>query len=248
MPSVHLAQLIRNASDRHLFDSYSDLDSSDLSLKEIKQLRKKVFEAYSDASKNLVFLKTHDSFKNSTFSDYFISAQSTKAVIYIIRNPLDIVISYAAFKNRTIDKTIEVMLDQNARLSSYKKTKLLNSLPQEVSSWSNHVTSWIEQKEIPLIVIRYEDLLFNTTTELLRIVDFLKLNSTEEEIKIAVNKCNFNQLQIEEKEYGFAEKDSSTISFFRKGVAGEGLTVLTKKQIATIKNNFEEQMKLFGYI
>lgn len=246
-PVVNRVESIRNAADRSLFEEYAGLDPSDLTNNEIKELRPKVFEAISKSKNGPIFLKTHDQLINSKIKSSFITKEATSSCIYLVRNPLDIAVSYAAFKNVSINEIIEEMNNEENMLSPNTTRQFSMSLPQFLSSWSTHVTSWQEQKEFPMLVIRYEDLIQNTVLKFKEVVEFLNLDYSINDIKVAVKRSQFSTIQQQEKDLGFKGRFNERSMFFRKGVTGEGLKVLSKNQIEKIKQHHSEVMFNFGY-
>ena len=75
-------------------------------------------------------MKIHDAFKVFHNNDLLISKHASKAIIYIARNPLDIVISYAKFKRVSFDSIIEEMNDEK-NIYSESSSDLKTQVEQE---------------------------------------------------------------------------------------------------------------------
>jgi len=73
-------------------------------------------------------------------------------VPYIVRNRLDVAVSYAELKGQTIDLTIEQMASSGFR--SWSK----NIAYMRFGSWSENVKSWTEPAHPIVLVLRYEDM------------------------------------------------------------------------------------------
>jgi hypothetical protein len=83
-----------------------------------------------------------------------INLDATLAAIYIVRNPLDVAISYAHHSDRPLDSIILHMATPGL------KTKGQDRRAYEVmGSWSQHVASWMGMTGRPVHLMRYEDLL-----------------------------------------------------------------------------------------
>ena len=95
--------------------------------------------------------------------------------IYLIRDPRDIVLSYSNHLGQSIDRTIELMVNKETTAPYVGEKKLKVYL----SSWNVHVNSW-QNIDIPVLLIRYEDLITDTKNIIIELVNFfekiLKLN------------------------------------------------------------------------
>ncbi|MBR9831836.1 sulfotransferase domain-containing protein [bacterium] len=238
---------IRYVSDRRLFDEYSGIDSSDLCDEEISLLRPKVYETMSSHSKENLFFKIHDAYQILSNGEALISKKASKSIVYIVRNPLDVAVSFSAFKRSTIDKVIEEMNDKSFCLADSKHS-LKMEIRQYLSSWSNHVESWTKQKDIPVLVVRYEDLICDVFGVVSQVVEFLELPCSIQQIKLAIDESSFYKLKKMEEDYGYLEKHSNCNSFFRSGVSGEGIKKLTQIQVEKIKLDHQEMMQFLGYL
>ena len=54
------------------------------------------------------------------------------------------------------------------------------------ATWSFLLHTWLSQTEIPVHVVQYEELVRNTREELVKILDFLEVKVSEDEIDCAV--------------------------------------------------------------
>ena len=94
--------------------------------------------------KSFQFWKTHSSFvKMDGYS--FTDLNNTLGVIYIVRDPRDVVISYAHHNNQTIKQTLK-MINQNYILGA----EIKDSIPVYLGSWSYNYNSWKVFKNINL--------------------------------------------------------------------------------------------------
>ena len=88
---------------------------------EIAAIRHKVHEQIADAADGMVFVKTH----HALVMDRGCSTLNfavTSGAIYIVRNPLDVAISYANHMNCSIDFAIEQMGTENAETEVTERT------------------------------------------------------------------------------------------------------------------------------
>ena len=185
------------------------------------------------------YLKTHNAM--ATLNNYkFTNDDNTKGFVYLVRDPRDVVISYASHLGQSIEKTLDVM---KGNLSSSGKTVLLGS-------WSLHYNSWKNSNFTQKIIVRYEDLVDNPDHSFNEIVTFLnKLNNLpidKDKINKAILNTSFSKLKDLEKKYGFVERGKC--DFFRKGEVGQWKKDLDKKIIQEIENLFHKEMKELGYL
>ena len=142
-----------------------------------------------------------------------------KKVIYIIRDPKDVVVSYYHYhiKVRTID--------ENYPLDQYVTQFVAGEL-SPYGSWGEHVGSWLGARKSSdgFVVVRYEDLLENTKNELQNISAFLNLRSNTEQLNRAISLSSFENMRKLEQEQAHLWKPTriSRIDkpFVRKGQAG----------------------------
>ena len=250
----HLEQLdinslshIKTASQRNLFDEYSGIESCDLSDKEIEEIRPKVYEIISKNHQAPFFLKIHDALKIVNKNELLISKKASRGIIYIVRNPLDVAVSYAHFKNVSFNQIINEMNNSENYLFKLN-TGIGSQLPQRLLSWSEHAASWIDQNEVPVKIIRYEDLISNTFKIFKEIVTFSGLNHTDLEIEQAIEKSEFKKLQEQEIVVGYRDKHPETKLFFRNGKEGDGRQFLSKLEMNNIIKSHKRMMERFNYL
>jgi aryl sulfotransferase len=235
------------ASSRQLFDELTGVSSADLIPEEINRLRPLVYYQNAVESDDLVFQKVHDAFSIFPGGESLFPSDITKAVLYFIRNPLDIVVSFAHHLSATIDKTIAIM--NNPEYAFCQHIDMLhNQLRQNLSTWSGHVKSWVDDSGLPLLVIRFEDMYINPIETFSKAISFIGLNYQLKEIETALELASFSRLKQQEMENGFTEKSPNTVSFFRKGIVGDWKNELSKNQISKIIEAHKMLMERHGYL
>jgi hypothetical protein len=164
--------------------------------------------------------------------------------VYLLRDPRDIAISYSSHLNMDLDRTIKAMGDmQHANV--HRESNLISLL----GTWSFHVDSWVtENKDIPVTVLRYEDMLADPVTSFTKALNGLGFKDIDKDkFDFALEQTKFKNLQKLEENGGFRENDSSS-KFFRKGTSGQWKDILTPKQIKKICTDHEEVMTKFQYL
>lgn len=234
------------ADNRDLFDEHIGLPSAQLSMKQIRELVPAFHELLAKEFGRDCLVKTHQMCRKTSQGQPFFSKTSTKAAIYLVRNPLDVAVSYAAFINKPIDEMIDLLNKPDAIVNLFKD-RLTLVIPYMLGSWSGHVRSWQDQTEIPVIIMRYEDLLADTVASFQKILEFSGFDVDSVKLEQAVTACRFSALAEKERKLGFSEKPTSLGKFFRKGVVGDGRRSLTAEQMAKIIDCHDEVMQDFGY-
>jgi hypothetical protein len=235
------------ASARHIFDEITGIEASDLSHDEADLLRPGLYNIISEEAKKTLFIKVHDAYTFLPDKSPLFPPSATKGVIYVIRNPLDVAVSYANHNGCTLQESIDIMGDEHHGLCT-KNRKLVNQLRQKMGSWSQHVISWTNAKEQNAHVVRYEDmqeLPLNTFTSA---VDFAGLDFARKAIEEAIRNSRFEVLKQQEQEKGFKEKSAKSPSFFRQGKIGSWREHLTPEQVKQIVHDHGAVMQKFGYL
>jgi hypothetical protein len=110
------------------------------------------------------------------------------------------------------------------------------------------VESWTRQTDIPMHVVRYEDMKLNPMDAFRGIVRFLGIDCPDERIENAVEMSSFSRLKKQEQQSGFREKPLNAASFFRKGEAGDWRNHLSAAQRDRLIRDHGRVMREFGYL
>ncbi len=226
-------------------DDYKNLNKLEVISKYWELAQKRSFK-----KENRYIFKTHAA--NLMFENIkYTNKKRTLGLIYIIRDPRDIVISYSKFRRDTIDSTIELIKN--------KKAVLLNShnkIIVPLSSWDVHIQSW-NLLQVPKYVIRYEDIIENREKFILELISFLQNNLNinfdinRKKISNILTTTSFDQLKKKENNqgyYAFNHIKDKDWKFFRKGTSGQWKETLSSSQVSDINKSFYTTMKKFGYL
>jgi aryl sulfotransferase len=235
------------ASSRAVFDDVVGIKAADLSYREVDQLRPEVYRFLANEAKETCFFKIHDAYTMVDGGGPLVPPEVTRGAIYIIRNPLDVVISFANHLGAPIDRAVKRMADENFCFSGNPR-RLDEQLRQRLLSWSGHVRSWTEAKNLEVLVIRFEDMKRTPLEIFTRIVTFTGLEKSRKQIKKALAFSDFSEMQRQEKEKGFKEKPLKAETFFRKGEVGDWRNVLNDTQVKKMIKTHGKVMKRFGYL
>lgn len=235
-----------NASDRKIFDDLCGVESSDLTDDEISLLKPRMFTQLNQGAKQTLFIKIHDAL--TFIEDHpIIPMDCSLGVIYMIRNPLDLAVSFAYHTLRPFEKIIQQLNDPNYRLSKIPGG-LSFQFKQRVLTWSQHVLSWVDQDLIPVHLIRYEELYYHPIETFTAAARFAGYADDPVNIQKAIKFSSFEVLQKQEVEQGFREKPANMERFFRKGKVGSWREELTSEQAQRIIADHGEVMRRFGYL
>lgn len=227
---------------RHLFDETMGFSSSDLSDEELVNFRHQFHALFIHKYSATTFTKVHETFDGRQNGQPVFPADDRCKVIYLVRNPLDIAPSFAHHENCGIEEIIKRMADEQAMVDHGE-----TAFSEHIGSWDRHVCGWTEQVALPVLVIRYEDMLADPLDAFSRILCFSELPLDQGKLENAIQSSRFDALQAQEKETGFAERPVASTHFFRTGRSGAWQGILSDQQRDRILSDHGSTMQLFGY-
>ena len=203
---------------------------------------------------DFMFVKTHHALIKY-FDNPFTSDDNTRGIIYVVRDPRDVVLSMCKHYNFNIKKSIEKINNVNFSLKWSDDNNLFinRELPFSLlSNWENHYKSWKKNSfGCPQLFIKYEDLVYNKKEVIKNLIVFFeknygfKFSNTEEKINNIVNETNFERLKKKEELYGFQEATSG--AFFNVGKKNQWLEKLEKNEVYKIEKNFINTLNELDY-
>ncbi|PHQ71622.1 MAG: sulfotransferase [Sneathiella sp.] len=224
------------------FENVTGKPYSSFSEEEIATLRPRVHQAYSRTRPDSVFVKTHH-WLGKSHDIPLITPEYTAGAVYILRNPLDVVISLSSHYGLSLDDGITMLIDP-AGHSAETDRKTIDYL----GSWSSHVSSWQNMDKSGLNVMRYEDMLYKPEKTFGGLAKFLGLKPPKARLKKAIKFSSFAASRQQEESGGFNEQSDKTERFFRVGKAGQWKTVLSQDQVDRIVGTHGDVMEQFGYL
>ena len=208
--------------------------------------------------KKIRFFKTHNIFgavNNSKFSN----KQNSAGCIYIVRDPRNVITSIKNHYELDDGKALEWMINSRKFIYDVERVKQYGfSDFQFISSWSTNYKSWRIQKEIPIKIIRYEDLLKETYVVFKDVIEFInktlhiKEKINKDKLKNSVGSTFFDKLKNDEKNNGFVEavpskNNKGKIPFFNLGPDNDWKKILDKDQQTKLTDMFQEDLIELGY-
>ena len=205
----------------------------------------------------LNFLKTHNilgSINNSNFTN----KKNTIGAIYIVRDPRNVLTSLQNHYELSKDEALKFMLNEKKYIHDYHAENDFSDF-QFISSWEKNYKSWINQKILPVKLIRYEDLNVNTLDVLKEIIEFIQNTIQEKEdfnflkAQNAVKSTNFENMKNMEKKSGFLESvlsknDIKKIPFFHLGPKNDWKSIFDKSYQNKLNSIFENNLKELNYL
>jgi len=236
-----------HAGNRDLFDRVIGLEASDLTPAEIERFRPDVYRQLAAEAEEPLFLKVHDLWRRTPDGGSLFPPETTATTIYIVRDPRAVAPSYANHYAISIDEAIDQMAMPDNTISK-PLDRLRSQLPQPMGTWSQHVTSWLDQPELPVHLVRYEDIHAAPETHFAEILRRAGLPVVADRLSAALAQTRFERLQAQESTVGFRERLSAAPLFFRQGRPDRWREELTPAQIARIERDHGAVMERLGYL
>ena len=236
------------ASSRLWLNDQLGVNTCDLSFGELDPLRGSAGGSSWVFDEGERFHKVHDAFRSpDSRGRPVVNLNGCNGVVYILRHPEDVAVSLSHFFSWPLERCIEFLLNPSASLVP-SETSGGGQVRQHMGRWDQHVCSWADQRDLPVLVMRYEDMLMKGVETFQAMVEFLKLPAQPDLVQQALANTAIDQLkQMEEQVGGFAEKPAGCERFFRSGRSGEGAEQLTTEQRKRLKDGLKTVMDRFCY-
>jgi len=205
------------------------------------------------------FLKTHSylfNIENNAFTDL----NNSLGVIYIIRDPRNVVVSYANHNTLSVDEATNKLINQWRIGGNLSSTNSTDTTMIYTGTWASHYKSWQSFKsQGKYLLIKYEDLITDKEESLRKILNFIhklknvKLEINEVKFKNVIKSTSFERMQKLERESGFSEsttnnKTGKENTFFNLGPKNDWKRSLDLEIIKKIEKAFEKEMKELEYL
>jgi hypothetical protein len=234
------------SSNRPSFDTITGLPSSDLTDDEVDLLRPEYYRRRSEQFSSQMFVKVHDAYHANASGEPIFPADCSHGAIYLVRHPYDVAVSYAHHQGHSdYDRAIDQLNDREHLLAGGGRRQLR----QRTMGWGGHYRSWHEQSAIPVLTVRYEDMLADTAAALAIMARFIGVAEQQDTAAIlrAVEASRFERLREIEDRVGFQERPVRSQRFFRSGRAGDGRRLLSEAQRARIFDPNRALLEELGY-
>ena len=204
-------------------------------------------------TKKISFWKTHSSFCKLYNKYNFSDLKNSLGVIYIVRDPRNVVSSFARHNSKSINETVELLTNDLATGNEKNEVEVY------LGSWNFNYNSWkVFKNSNRYLLIRYEDLVSDTENVYIKILRFIndlsKLKSpiNINKIRKVVKSTTFSRMKKLEEEQGFEESKlddlGKTVKFFNLGPKNNWQEKLDIEIKQSIEEKFEIEMKELGYL
>lgn len=171
-----------------------------------------------------------------------------RRVIYIVRDPRDVVLSYYDF-----DRKYRHIEDGYALVRYVGDFVCGNLSSADWGTWGENVSSWFatRSRSRDFLLLRYEDMIADTTRELARIATFFGIVVSGERLATTIERSSVKRMRELEKIDGdrwvSTKNRRKDIPFVRSGSTGAWRSFLPESCIAEIESAWGPQMQLLGY-
>lgn len=196
----------------------------------------------ADSVEGVVFVKTHAALIKDRGTPT-VDMSRTAGAVYIVRNPLDIVLSYAKHMDVPVEEAVEVL-----NTPRFETPNGPHSVYEVYGSWSQHVESWTRRAHHAIHVLRYEDLIADPIRSFTGLARHLRIQASSENIEKASELSSFARLSAIEADKGFRERSEYSDRFFRSGTAGQWRAALPPSLVERVVFHHREVMRRFDYL
>jgi len=171
-----------------------------------------------------------------------------RRVIYIVRDPRDVALSYYHFhrKNRQIEDAYPLA----GFISDFVGGRMISA---SWGTWRENVGSWISARggTPGFLLLRYEDMLADTLNQTNRLAEFLGVKPTSSLLERAIESSAADHMRELEQSQGgqwVSTKGKRTdIPFVREASAGAWKTKMPERSVAEIEAAWGSVMSALGY-
>ena len=260
---------------------YSDDGIFDFKLlKKIRQFPEKIyfkdlikdFSNFDEIKKNWIFaqdkinldnkikfFKTHQG-KYTVDGDDFTNNINTRAVIYVVRDPRNVINSISNHYSLSVENSLKFMLSPKliGNSKNFEESFMDNkpSIFTLLGKWNDHYRSWTRNKK-NLLLIKYENLIRDPKIEMDKIIHFLnkylKFDTSIEKNKNIIETTSFEYLKKLEgkglfKEAPLKKNTAGRVKFFNLGPKNQWSKESNQEIIKLIEKNFSTEMRELGYL
>ena len=207
--------------------------------------------------KKIKFFKTHNiygSLNNTDFSNKYNSI----GAVYIIRDPRNVITSMMNHFEMNKDDALNFMLNEKKFTYDHFKKNDYSDF-QFISSWEKNYRSWIKNKDFPIKLIKYEDLIDQTFYIVKDLINFINKtcnldhNFDKSKAQNAIDTTSFEKLKKIENNHGFSEsiksknRDKNKIPFFHLGPNNNWQKIFDPKFANKLNTIFKETLEELQY-
>ncbi len=236
-----LGEFCNNESNAMYYQPLFEQALAEVPAADIARVRADVHQGIAIKKIGATFLKSHNYM--GSYEGYPLhNPQLTSGWVYIIRNPLDVVISMTHHYGVSVDDAIDFLNNEETATQSDE-----NNVFSPLGSWSTHVASWTSENHPLACYVRYEDMLDKALKTFRRVASVFGIKDSGL-IRQALRKSSFLEMKKQEVKKGFVERIGDSSPFFRKGKKDQWSERLTSGQVNRVIDKHRVQMERFKYI
>jgi hypothetical protein len=167
-------------------------------------------------------------------------------VIYIVRDPRDIAVSQYHYHRKLMK------IGDDAPIETFV-TRFLAGETCPHGSWGQNVVTWLATREGDprFLLLRYEDMVADTSRELRKIATFLGISAGPEQIARAVERSSAAQMrkleQAQTDDCSLTKGSRKDLSFVRAAASGGWRSELPASMVAKMEAAWGPLMRHLGY-
>ena len=169
-------------------------------------------------------------------------------LIYIVRDPRDVALSYYDFQRKYMQIPDDYPLDRY--VDDFVAGRLISA---DWGTWRENVSSWIYTRgnHEGFLLLRYEDIMSDTTKELARIAAFFGIPGDPDRIRLAIERSSADRMRqlekLEEDKWVATKNRRKDIPFVRVAKSGGWKTSLPESCVHQIETAWGDLMTTLGY-
>ena len=207
--------------------------------------------------KRIKFFKTHNIYGSLNNTD-FSNKNNSIGAVYIIRDPRNVLTSMMNHFEMNKDDALNFMLNEKKFTYDHFKKNDYSDF-QFISSWEKNYKSWIKNKDFPIKLIKYEDLINQTFYVVKDLINFInktcKLDHNFDKSKAqnAIETTSFEKLKKIENNHGFSEsiksknRDKNKVPFFHLGPNNNWQKIFDPSFANKLNTIFKETLEELQY-
>ena len=226
------------------YETFSGKAADELSEDDLVRLRPAVqmWMARSNAPLD-IFVKTHNALMIADGKPLH-TPQATAGGIYVVRNPMDVAVSFAHHFQLSFQAAVDALCTPN-----YVLPPGSGMLLQVLGDWSQHYKTWRDAPGLTKHMMRYEDMRADPMRAFGALIQFLGFPKDKKQLRKAIRFTSFKQLKKQEDREAFVEaRPDGATRFFREGATGGWRDDLTDAQTRQLIDCHGTVMQELGYL
>lgn len=225
--------------------AYAELSGRDprkLTVPEYLETRRRHLSRIASSGAPVNFVKTHAP-NICIGGSGLIPAELTRQAIYLVRHPLDLLVSYADHWGIGMAAAARQIADRKNAVAATPRSAI-----QFLGNWSEHVTSWTAARDFPVLTLRYEDMTADPKRAFTAVLRHIGAPVDGPVLARAIEAASFPQLVAMETAGGFPERGPMQKRFFRAGRTSQWHDAVPEAIAQRVIRDHRAVMKRLGYL